>query len=169
MTHGSPWRNRMDGPSALTLELTGSKSDAAIAAGLCCVLLVCTTALGVAGALRSAEHLLAAVALAVLSLATSWYLARRSEVLPLHAALRWDGQGWLWSCGHDDASCSVRWMMDLQYGMLLQVQLPGGTRHWLWLWRKAHAKNWFALRRALIFSARTAHDHAKSGLSWPGV
>lgn len=159
----------MDGPSALTVEFTGPKSDAAIAAGLCCVLLACVAALGMAGAWRSAGEFLPAAALIALSFSTCGYLVWRCEVLPLHAVLRWDGQAWLWSCSHDDAACSVRWMMDLQYGMLLQVQLPVGKRHWLWLWRKAHAKNWFALRRALIFSASTANARPESGLSWPGV
>jgi len=159
----------MHGPSALTLELTGVRWDAAIAAGLSCVLLVCITALIFAGAFRSLEHGLAAAALIVVSLAPTWYLVRGSGIPSLDTVLRWDGQAWLWSCNQEDAACSVRWMMDVQHGMLLQVELPGGKQQWLWLWRKAHAKNWFALRRALIFSASTTDDRAESGLSWHGV
>lgn len=159
----------MEGPGALTLEYTGSRSDAVIAAGLGCVVAACIAGLAVAGSLRTLQHSVAAVALMLASFGPSLYLMRRSGIAASHGVLRWDGQGWLWSWEHADSACPVGLMLDLHHVMLLQVGLPDGERQWLWLWRKAHAKNWFALRRALIFSASTTSKPTESGLSWQGV
>lgn len=155
----------MDGPPALTIELIDARADAAIAVALTCLLMACLAALVACGALQSPERVLGAVFLVCTSLILTGCLVRRMRVLQPVSVLRWDGQSWYGSCGQGDALCSVQWMMDLRYWMLLQVRELGGGRAWLWLRRKAYAKNWYALRRALIFSARTAHDHAESGLS----
>ena len=159
----------MDGPPALTIEPEDAAAgDAFIAAGLSAALMASIAALTACGALQSHEHALGATCLVFLSLALTGLLIHRARRQEPASVLRWDGQSWYWSCGQEDALCAVQWMMDVQYGMLLRVHMPDGSRKSLWLRRKAHAKNWCALRRALIFSGSTAYPRVESGLSWHG-
>ena len=152
----------MDGPPAVTVEVPAHRTDAAIAAALNGVFTACIVALVFGGSIRFAEQWLGVAALLALSLLPAWQLVRIS-CRRSGARLRWDGEGWSWSCAGHDAACSVRWTMDLQHWMLLQLRQEDGHQEWVWLRRKALAKNWFALRRALIFSAGAAHDSTKSG------
>ena len=153
----------MDGPSAVTVEASVSGGDAFIAAALTCMVIASIAGLVGCGALQSPVNGIWAAGVLASSLGLTLYLARCSQMVRAVAVLRWDGQNWFWSCEKDDALCSVHWVMDLQLWMLLQVQLPGGRREWLWLRRKAYAKNWYPVRRALIFSATAAHDPAVVG------
>jgi len=153
----------MHGPSAMTVQVPVSGFDAPIAGALSAMVCASIAGLWACGALQSAGSGLWAVGVLASSLILTMYLVRCARTVRAVAVLRWDGQNWFWSCGPDDASCMAKCVMDLQRWMLLQVQLPDGSREWLWLRRKALAKNWYPLRRALIFSAITAHDRAVNG------
>lgn len=153
----------MHGPSATTLEAPVSGFDAPIAGALSAMVYASIAGLWACGALQSSGSGLWAAGVLASSLILTMYLARCARTVRAVAVLRWDGQNWFWSRGSDDAICMAKWVMDLQLWMLLQVQLPDGSREWLWLRRKALAKNWYPLRRALIFSATTAHDRVVSG------
>ena len=94
-------------------------------------------------------------ALLALSVALSAYAAWRWT----HACvglLSWTGNHWTWlQVGQmpKPEVCELRWAMDFQAFVLVQMRLGGGeaSTHWIWLERgKASLAGWLAFRRALV-------------------
>ncbi len=65
--------------------------------------------------------------------------------------LAWTGREWVWQQAQDKRCCSIRWRIDLQSVVLLELQTQGRESRCLWVERGAQgAASWKALRRALV-------------------
>jgi hypothetical protein len=65
--------------------------------------------------------------------------------------LIWTGRQWNWQKAQDKQKCSVRWVVDLQSIVLLELQMADRPRRWLWVERGVMgAAAWLAFRRALV-------------------
>lgn len=76
-------------------------------------------------------------------------LAARSWQKTTSGILRWDGQTWWLSTGHDPHAGRVRVHLDLQHAMLLSLMREDGVVHWFWPQRSLSPLAWQAFRRAV--------------------
>jgi len=148
----------MSGPPALTFAMRGNGLDGFIAAGMTLALALSLVGLFASGAMQSPADLLYTSVLLLGSLSLAVFCAACSRPTAWDAGLRWDGQSWFRSDQNDEGVCAVHCVMDFQVCMLLRLQAPEGAREWIWLRRKDHVKNWYPLRRALIFDNGSAHE-----------
>lgn len=95
-----------------------------------------------------------------------WLLLAFSAALSAHAAwrwwyglaglLRWTGEQWQWSQAlrvPNPQACEIRWTLDFQSFVVIQMRLMvgAGPNHWMWLGRGSDsALAWLAMRRALV-------------------
>lgn len=82
-----------------------------------------------------------------------WRTLQKSDTGPL----KWDGQRWHWASAIEVVQCVPR--LDLQFVMLLEIQVGARHSHWVWLDRTANPVQWLALRRAVY--ARPPKDPAR--------
>ena len=148
----------MGGPPAVTLAIPSVGLDGHIAAGLTFLLVLTLVGLFGFGAVQIPADLIDLVPLLLCSLALTVFCVTRSVPAAHAPVLRWDGQNWSRSLQNGDGVCGVKCVMDLQVCMLLKLQTLEGVREWIWLQRKDHHKNWYPLRRALIFDAVPADE-----------
>ena len=148
----------MGGPPAVTLAIPGVGLDGHIAAGLTLLLILGLVGLFAFGAVQSPADLIYLLPLPLFSLALTVFCMTRARLAAHAPVLRWDGQNWSRSLQNGDGVCEVECVMDLQVCMLLKLQTLEGVREWIWLQRKDHHKNWYPLRRALIFDAVPADE-----------
>ena len=142
----------------MTVAIPGVGLDGPVAAGLTFLLVLSLVGLFAFGAVQIPADLIYMVVLLLSSLVLAVFCATRSRPAVHGSVLRWDGQNWFWSRQNDDALCAVQCVMDLQAWMLLRLQTSEGACEWIWLQRKDHHKNWYPLRRALIFDAVPADE-----------
>jgi len=84
--------------------------------------------------------------------------------------LAWDGQFWHWQGTNDQgglAECALSVIVDIQHGLLLQLENQAGMQAWLWLEKKIVPARWLDLRRAVYSPHRqpaslTQHDFLAS-------
>lgn len=95
-----------------------------------------------------------------------WGVLAFSAAISAHAAwrwlrapvgfLRWTGENWLWSQAlgvPNPQACEIRWSLDFQTFVLVQMRLIGvaGPKSWIWLERGDESPlAWLAIRRALV-------------------
>jgi hypothetical protein len=82
--------------------------------------------------------------------------------------LAWTGRQWFWHRAQDKQICSVRWRMDLQSVVLLELHVQGRPSTCLWIERGAlGAASWMAFRRALVGASEPwiAADDEKTDFS----
>ena len=71
--------------------------------------------------------------------------------------LRWDGMSWSWSPAEDAAMLDVRVVFDFQSLLLISLRREGQQPFHLWLERSnEQARQWSALRRALVYAQKRA-------------
>jgi len=106
----------------------------------------------------------AALAAALAGAAALWGW-RRSSALP--ASLRWDGLDWSWSGAGLDAAPvtgSLHLVWDLDAWVLLRFDGTDRRRRWVALARARHARQWHALRCAVL-----AHGGGRAPSLPPGA
>ena len=150
----------MGGPPSVTVVMEGGGLDESVAPAMTLLLSVGVVGLFTCGALQIPGDLLYAVPLFMGSLGLSVLAVRRSRRIQRGSVLLWDGHTWFWSQQRSDRVCAIRCIMDLQVCMLLRLQTTEASPEWVWLLRKDHVKNWYPLRRVLIFGAASVHDGA---------
>lgn len=148
----------MGGPPAVTLVIPGVGLDGPIAAGLSALLVLGLVGLFAFGAVQTPADLIYTLPLLLCSIALAVLCMTRPPLATHAPVLRWDGRNWFRSFQDGDGVCEVEYVMDLQVCMLLKLRTLEGVREWIWLQRKDHHKNWYPLRRALIFDAVPADD-----------
>ncbi len=148
----------MSGPPAVTVETTGPGLDGPIAASFALLPVLSLAGLLASGAAQIPADLLYIAPLLSCALGLAGFCIARTRSHTSTSVLRWDGEHWHGSHQHGDSVCAVQCVLDLQVWMLLRLQTGEGPCEWMWLRRKDHVKRWYALRRALIFDAQSAHD-----------
>ena len=99
--------------------------------------------------------------LTLTSLVVLAHCTRRWWTSPV-GLLAWTGRGWIWQQAQGQQSCSVRWCVDLQSFVLLELQMQQGQRQWLWVERGAHSvASWRAFRRALVAANNTLAEEGE--------
>lgn len=91
----------------------------------------------------------------LVAMAVAWVASRKSVTGSLH----WVGDQWLLTrehSGQPGIPHTLRLHADLHSLLLVALKAPGHPTTWVWLQQGTDARQWLALRRAVVYATRSA-------------